>query len=127
MRSSLPETIEDEQEQREHRQLRPPDTAHHLPVSNVQLMILCASVIIGLLVLIPAGIVLAHAVPILVRLAPILGIAFVLFLLSFMAIGIYGAFGAVRIFLKRQEVQLRTFTPDPGTPNYPAYLNDDGT
>jgi hypothetical protein len=127
MRLSPPENAEDEQEKWDRSVSMPSRTSHSLPLSNMQLAIVCASVIVGLLILVPAGIVIVHAATILARLAPILGVAFVLFLLCLMAIGLYGTFGTVRIFLKRQDVQMRTFAPDPGTPNYPAYLNEDGT
>ncbi len=127
MRSSLPENPVNAQEPWERGESIPPHTSRTLPPSPLQLVIGCTSVIVGLLILVPAGIVMAHAAATLARLAPILGVAFALFLLCLMAIGLYGAFGTVRLFLKRQNMQMRTFAPDPGTPNYPAYLSEDGT
>ena len=127
MRSSLPENPVDAQEPWEGGESIPPHASRTLPPSPLQLVIVCTSVIVGLLILIPAGIVMVHATATLARLAPILGVAFALFLLCLMAIGLYGAFGTVRLFLKRQDMQMRTFAPDPGTPNYPAYLSEEGT
>lgn len=127
MRLSPPENAADEQEPWGREGNVPSHASRRLPLSALHLMIMCASVIVGLLILIPAGIVIVHAAATLARLAPILGVAFALFLLCLMAIGLYGAFGAVRLFLKRQDMQMRTFAPDPGTPNYPAYLSEDGT
>lgn len=126
MRSSRLENA-DEEETWERGVSVPSHAPRSLPLSALHLAIVCASVIVGLLILLPAVIVIVHAAATLAHLAPILGVAFVLFLLCLMAIGIYGAFGAVRLFLKRQEMRMRTFAPDPGTPNYPAYLSDDGT
>jgi hypothetical protein len=127
MRPSLPENFVDAQESWGRGESVPSHASRALPLSALRLVIVCASVIVGLLILVPAGIVMVHAAATLARLAPILGMAFALFLLCLMAIGLYGAFGTVRLFLKRQDMQMRTFAPDPGTPNYPAYLSEDGT
>jgi hypothetical protein len=125
MRPSSPEKSNAERQERI--VTIPSHAPSSLPLSNMQLVIVCVSVIAGLFILIPAGIVIVHASTTIARLAPILGVAFVLFLLCLMVIGIYAAFGVVRSFLKRQDIQMRTFQTDPGTPNYPAYFKDDGT
>ncbi len=126
MHSSPHDTV-DEREHRDSNVVVPAHASRYLLFSNAQILLVSFCLIVGFLILVPASIVVFHAADILARLAPLLGVAFVLFLLCLMAIGVYGAFGYMRLFLKRHYMRMHVFAPDPGTPNYPAYLNDDGT
>ena len=87
MRSSPPENAADVQEPWERGVSVPSRAPRSLPLSALHLAIVCASVIVGLLILVPAGIVIVQAAATLAHLAPILVVAFVLFLLCLMVIG----------------------------------------
>ena len=126
----MPSSYDDTVNEKEHQSsdvLIPTRASRYTLFSNTQILLISLCIIIGFLILVPASIVIFHATTILARLAPFLGVAFAVFLLCLMAIGVYGAFGYLRMILKRHYLQMHVFAPDPGTPNYPAYLNDDGT